>query len=202
MCPAVFRRLTCSAGLAVFFAGHASAQVPDLVHIPLTRVDGLEQGIGNGITFEWGEMKKAMAATHVVLPDPLPPGARSFRPFRPFRFFARPSADGGPPQVFYIGWKLEMSGAFVRDGTEYSVSISGPTADLTFTDDDAKMPAFLTLKRKQDALRVNAVSGTEDLVIGGKRYRLVHVHDNGELVEFEELRTPVKGNHSRSGFLP
>jgi peroxiredoxin len=131
-----------------------------------------------------------------VAPDEAPavrmnlPYASGARSFRPFRFFAQPSADGGPPQVFYIGWKLEMSGTFVRDGIEYAVSISDPTADLIFTDEDAKTAGFLTLKRKQDISRVNAGSGAEDLVIGGKRFRLVHVHDDGELVELERVIPP------------
>lgn len=47
---------------------------PDVIRVPLSRVDHVA-GVGIGLTFDAARVAKAMQATPVTLPDPLPPGA-------------------------------------------------------------------------------------------------------------------------------
>jgi peroxiredoxin len=69
-----------SIGLFMALGSHLfpslQTQVPDVIRIPMSRIDNIVLGVGMGITFDKEEVAKALAKTPVKLPDPFPPGAK------------------------------------------------------------------------------------------------------------------------------
>jgi thiol-disulfide isomerase/thioredoxin len=61
-------------GAGLLCAVPVRGQLPDLVRIPLSRIDRHVQGIGAGLVFDAARVAKETATTPVTLPDPLPPG--------------------------------------------------------------------------------------------------------------------------------
>ncbi len=61
---------------AVPFLASQNQSSPDVIRIPLVRVENVRMGVGMGLSFDQEEVKKALAKTPLKLPDPLPPGAR------------------------------------------------------------------------------------------------------------------------------
>ena len=117
-------------------------------------------------------------------------GAQSYMPFR---FAARATAagsGGAQPQLLYFGYDRPSSGTFVRDGVEYQVQITDPTLDLFFSPEDANAQGFLALKKKQGGKWVDVSAAAGRFQIAGRSFRLRHVHDDGQLVEFEAERQP------------
>jgi hypothetical protein len=109
------------------------------------------------------------------------------RTFRPFRFVARraPAGADAPPDVFYSGWESRSSGTFVVGGVEYEVAIADPTSDLLWSVDDLKVPDFLTLREKRDGKWVAVRATSSGFPIGGRTFRVAHVHDDGLMVKLE-----------------
>ena len=110
-------------------------------------------------------------------------GAKSFRPLR---FFALPESAGADrsfPAIFFIGYKDSFSGSFFVGDEEYSIEITDPTFDCFLTDEDMEWPGFLTVKKKKGDQSLAIFSGTQKIPIGGRLYRLNHVHDDGKLIE-------------------
>lgn len=116
-------------------------------------------------------------------------GARSFRPFR---FFARRAASpsGAPPDVFYSGWEGRSSGSFVVGNVEYQIEIADPTSDLLWSSDDVKAAGAFTLREKKDGKWVAVQAAISSVPIGGRTFRVAHVHEDGTMVKLEPVSSP------------
>jgi peroxiredoxin len=117
--------------------------------------------------------------------------ASGSRLFRPFRFFARRASDpAGAPDVFYSGWEARSSGSFVVGNVEYEIAIADPTNDLAWSADDVNARGALMLREKRDGKWVAVQAASSGLPIGGRTYRVAHVHEDGELVKLEPISSP------------
>jgi peroxiredoxin len=61
---------------AVSLVAYQNQSSPNVIRVPLVRVDDVRMGIGMGLTFDQAAVEKALAKTPLKLPDPLPPGDR------------------------------------------------------------------------------------------------------------------------------
>jgi peroxiredoxin len=109
------------------------------------------------------------------------------RMFRPFRFFARraPAGADAPHEIFYSGWEGRSSGTFVVGDVEYEIAIADPTSDLLWSADDLKASNFLTLREKRGGKWVTVQATSSGFPIGGRTFRVAHVHDDGLMVKLE-----------------
>jgi peroxiredoxin len=116
------------------------------------------------------------------------------RSFRQFRFFARraSAAAGTPPDVFYVGWEARSSGSFVVRNVEYEIAIADPTSDLVWSADDVNAPGAFTLREKRGGSWVTVHEAGSRVPIGGRLFRVAHVHEDGELVKLEAEGVPVR----------
>jgi peroxiredoxin len=70
------------------------------------------------------------------------------RSFFPFSFFAKPTQDGGPPDIFVFGFQRTLCGSFYEGSKEYQIEVTDPTPDLLFTEEDMSRPDILKLNLK------------------------------------------------------
>jgi len=113
---------------------------------------------------------------------------------RPFRFFARRASTppGAPLEVFYFGWEARSSGSFVVGDVEYEIAIADPTNDRMWSGDDLKAPGAFMLRERRDGKWVTVHSASSRIPIGGRTYRVTHVHDDGAMVKLEVEGVPVR----------
>lgn len=116
-------------------------------------------------------------------------GAQSYMPFR-FAARATAAGSGGALQLVYFGYDRPSSGGFTSRGADYHVQIIDPTFDLFHSAEDANVPGAVSLKKKEGTRWVDVPAAGGRFQIGGRSFRLRHVHDDGQLVEFEAERRP------------
>jgi peroxiredoxin len=107
----------------------------------------------------------------------------------PVHLFAKLSSSrsmSDRPEIYYSGFSDDHTGAFFLGDQEYAIRIFDPSYDGLFTQEDAGDLRFLTLKKKLENGWTDIYSGTSRIPIGGRFYRLTHVHEDGYLVELEE----------------
>ena len=133
-----------------------------------------------------GSPEKGEAGASVPVTVTYAGGARSMRPFR---FFAqRPKAgESRPADILYVGWHGTASGSFVSGNVEYEIVMADPTNDLVWSTDDWKAEGAFVLREKRDGKWVTAHSGSTGIPIGGRVFRVAHVHDDGQMVKLEAV---------------
>ncbi len=115
-------------------------------------------------------------------------GGRGFRPIRLYARSAESSAAGAEPAVRYRGDSQTFRGSFFVGRREYEIAVHDPTGDYLFTAEDWADSTILTLSRKRRGEWVPVYAGIDAVPIGGERYRVRWVSDDGALIELEPVR--------------
>ncbi len=104
-----------------------------------------------------------------------------------FRLYGRTSAPGeGWPVIFYEGRTAYFSGSFFVGKREYLIEIADEDGDHLLTEEDARVPGFLTLKVREKDGWVEVHKGRRRIPIGQELYRFRYVSDDGYLIELEK----------------
>jgi peroxiredoxin len=177
----------------IVIAGPASA--PDRISL---RLDGdrdldLTNDEVNEIPVLERVPEKPEAAAEIEVTISYASGAKRFLAFR---FFGRTTGSkGGPAEIFYIGQEDSSSGSFFQDDEEYEIRIVDPTCDGLYTPEDTRSPEFVTLKKKKGQERITVSKDISNLPIGGRLFRIRHVHEDGRLIELELISQASEIGH-------